>query len=223
MAMSPNGSYPRPGICRLVLVRHAHTELAGTFCGQIDPPLSAQGLAQLPRLKEELAGYAFTHIFSSDLQRARQTAASVAAASGLPVQIEASLRELAFGRWEGLDWDHAMARDPEFAQHWLDHYPLVPAPEGEDFSDFRTRICHAMNAIAAEVQEGCVAVVTHAGVIRTFLSTIAPALGDTAAFLQCDYASYREAWHDGEQWRLPSEITNACDEIRQMSDSRHRS
>ena len=33
--------------CTLILVRHAHTDMAGRFCGHTDPPLSAEGLAQL--------------------------------------------------------------------------------------------------------------------------------------------------------------------------------
>ena len=119
-----------PSRSTIVLVRHAHTGMAGKFCGQIDPPLSAQGLAQLPDLNDRLGGQAFTHIFSSDLERARQTAESIASRHGLPVQLLRSLREIAFGSWEGLDWDQVVAQDPAYAQRWLDHYPVRPCSRG---------------------------------------------------------------------------------------------
>ena len=40
----------------LVLVRHAHTDMAGTFCGTSDPALSAQGVAQLAALSNMFPG-----------------------------------------------------------------------------------------------------------------------------------------------------------------------
>jgi alpha-ribazole phosphatase len=207
--------------CTLVLVRHAHTEMAGTFCGQLDPPLSAWGTAQLPDLQGKLSQYSFTHIFSSDLQRARQTAESIAAGRNLQVQSMSSLRELAFGSWEGLDWDQVMAQDAERAQRWLDLYPSLPAPGGEDFEDFLHRIQDAMNTIAVEVQSGCAAVVTHGGVIRTFLGGLTQSRGASADFSNCDYTSCWEVWHESGHWMLPARHSStrmSSDELQPMSD-----
>jgi len=186
----------------LILVRHAHTEMAGRFCGQIDPPLSAQGLAQLPELSEKLNGYSFTHIFSSDLVRTRQTAGAIAARHNLPVEVLRSLREVAFGSWEGLDWDQVVAQDPVYAQRWLDHYPSLPAPGGEGLEPFRRRIREAMDAIADAVQGGCAVVVTHGGVIRTFSGNLLR----TGSGFQCDYAGCWEISHEGQQWGTLQEI-----------------
>ena len=148
--MSEKKSSPRRPT--LILVRHAHTAMAGRFCGQIDPPLSPEGLTQLPELNERLRSYSLTHIFSSDLQRARQTAESIACRHKLPVHLLASLREIAFGSWEGLNWEQVMAQDRDYAQRWLDLYPSIPPPGGEEFEHFRERIQNAMNEIATQAQ-----------------------------------------------------------------------
>lgn len=192
------------GACsRLILVRHAHTDMAGKFCGISDPPLSDQGLSQLAALNQKLKVYPLTHIFSSHLQRARQTAEAVAQTFGLQVQYVEFLHELAFGSWEGLDWDQVLARDPAYAQRWLDNHPSVPAPGGEYFDDFVRRIQHAMSNVAEQIGDGCAAVVTHAGVIRTFLKRTAVLQGITYDLALCDYTSCWEVWREQGQWKLP--------------------
>lgn len=188
--------------CTLLLVRHAHTAMAGTLCGQSDPPLSEQGIAQLTELNQRLATYPVTHIFSSGLQRARQTAESIAQCRGLNVQYLDFLHELAFGSWEGLNWDQVVALDPAYAQHWLDNYPNVPSPGGEHFSDFCMRVQRAMTVIAEQVDRGCAVVVTHAGIIRTFLASLAHLPNVPFDPQDFDYVSCWEVSGDGEHWQL---------------------
>ena len=188
--------------CTLLLVRHAHTEMAGRFCGASDPPLSQQGIAQLAGLNQRLAAYPVTHIFSSGLQRARQTAESIAQGRGLKVQYLDFLHELAFGSWEGLNWDQVVALNPACAQHWLDNYPNIPSPGGEHFKDFCTRVQRAMTVIAAEAKCGCALVMTHAGVIRTFLGSLSHSSNASFDPQGCDYVSCWEVCGDGEQWQL---------------------
>lgn len=193
--------------CRLILIRHGHTHLAGTFCGLIDPPLSKEGIAQLPALNEKLKAYPITQIFSSVLQRARQTAEAIAQPRGLQIHFEPSLHELAFGSWEGLNWDEVMARDAEYAQRWLDSHPSVPAPGGECFEDFLLRIQRGLRDIAAGHNGACIAVVTHAGVIRTFLGDVARKSGISYDLAQCDYTSCWEVWREAGKWHLPPTST----------------
>jgi alpha-ribazole phosphatase/probable phosphoglycerate mutase len=210
---------------RLILVRHAHTGMAGRFCGHSDPPLSVEGVLQLPDLTEKLGGYAISHVFSSDLERTRQTAQAIAGPRNLPIRFLPTLRELAFGRWEGKNWDEVMEQDPECAQRWLDRYPFVPAPGGEVFEDFRKRIQDAMNGIAEDIQGSCAVVVTHAGVIRTFLETVARSNGYPGDFAQCDYASCWEVTREQGRWTFVNELTqeSACQAMgtRPMSDGGH--
>lgn len=191
--------------CTLVLVRHAHTAMAGTFCGTSDPPLSDLGLAQLAALNQRLKAFPFRQIFSSPSKRARQTAEAIAQNFGLQVQYVEFLHELAFGSWEGLDWDQIVARDPDYAQRWLDLHPSIPAPGGEIFEDFLQRIQHAMTSIAGQVEDGGAVVVTHAGVIRTFLGDIARPQGISLDLSVCDYISCWEVWRKAGHWHLPGQ------------------
>ncbi|MFZ0312344.1 MAG: histidine phosphatase family protein [Candidatus Korobacteraceae bacterium] len=222
--MSRSRKSASPARCTLVLVRHAHTGMAGRFCGHSNPPLSAQGRAQLSDLNRRLRAFSLDHVFSSDLERARQTAESVAQRRNLPVHALVSLRELAFGSWEGLDWEQVVARNSAFAQQWLDLSPSLAAPEGEEFEDFRKRIHAAMEQIANQVQNGCALVVTHAGVIRTFLQDhdLAQTSQGPGDFAQYDYTSCWEVWREAGQWCLPHRnhryIAVSSDERRLMSD-----
>ena len=101
-----------------------------------------------------------------------------------------------------------MAQDPVYAQHWLDLYPSIPAPGGERYDDFRDRIQSTMDAIAREVREGCAAVVTHAGVIRTFLSEIVDAPDQPADLSKCDYTSCWEVRYEAGKWSLLKSSTS---------------
>ncbi len=189
------------GCSKLLLVRHARTELAGRFCGHSDPPLDEEGQKQLPHLNQQLSTKEFTRVFSSDLLRTRQTAESIAAPRGMEVQFRSNLREIAFGSWEGLTWDELMAREPETAQHWLDHYPNEKAPGGESFELFRSRIRQEITAIADDARGAVAVVVTHAGVIRTFLQDL-QLRNEGEGFADLGYCSVHEIVRQGSRWTL---------------------
>jgi broad specificity phosphatase PhoE len=186
----------------IVLLRHAHTEMAGRFCGEIDPPLSKQGRQQLPKVAEELAKYPVTHVFSSDLLRSRQTANSIVAKLRLTVELLHGLRELRFGEWEGLDWAEVSERYPEYAQRWMAQYPWLPAPGGEDFGAFRDRVRGALAEVADRISGGCAVVVTHGGVIRTAMLDIQKLPESALAGIECGYASSIELYRSDGIWNL---------------------
>jgi broad specificity phosphatase PhoE len=95
-----------------------------------------------------------------------------------------------------------MARDPEYAQRWLDLYPDLPAPGGEKFADFSRRIQRAIAAIANQADNGCAVVVTHAGVICALLGRVSSVEGTTLDLTRCEYGSCWEVWREAGQWRV---------------------
>ncbi len=189
--------------CTLLLVRHAHNGMAGRFCGHTDPPLSHQGRKQSTKLAEALGKRRLTHIFSSDLLRARETATRIAASSGLGIEFLPGLREMRFGEWEGLTWDEVSARDAAYARRWMAEYPWLPTPGGEEFGGFRQRIQAVLAQVAVRISGGCAAVVTHGGVIRTFLLNVLNLPESGLGVLSCEYASCIEVQMRAGRWYAP--------------------
>lgn len=133
--------------------------MAGRFCGHTDPELNNRGREQAGALL--LPG--LEHVYSSDLRRAVSTAEVL----GVPVTLRPALREMYFGAWEGLSWEEIERAYPDYAQEWLARYPALPAPEGERFQEFKTRVVDEVHWLLG--QQGLSAVVTHAGVLRVVL------------------------------------------------------
>ena len=153
-----------------LFIRHAATDLAGTFCGSSDPPLNALGHAQVETLVEALRAESIQAVYASDLLRARETAEALARSHEAPLHLRAALRELHFGDWEALTWEQIEAQDPGFAARWVAEFPALPAPHGESIPLFRARILTELNHLSQCAQPGRhVAVITHAGPLRVLL------------------------------------------------------
>jgi len=151
----------------LLFIRHGETDWnrQQRFQGQIDVPLNATGQAQAARLAERLAADRHDALFSSDLQRARETAAPLAAAWRLvPVSL-AGFREQHFGVLEGLDVPTIQARHPDLWQRWLEHRADYALPGGENLRQFHARVIAAVRELAAAQAGARLAVVTHGGVL----------------------------------------------------------
>ncbi len=137
----------------LLLVRHGETDwnAEGRLQGQTDRPLSDYGRRQARQLAEELADEDLAAIYASDLARARQTAEIVGERIGLPVELDAGLREKDWGTWEGLT---AVERDRvEFV--------------GESTEAHSERMLRALRRICERHPDGGrVLVVTHGGSMR---------------------------------------------------------
>jgi len=156
----------------LLFIRHAQTDLAGTFCGRTDPQLNAVGLSQLPLLAGALALDPMDVIYASDLLRAQQTAKFLALPRGVAVVLRPALRELDFGDWETLTWDQIELRDKAYAARWIAEFPSLPAPNGELIPLFKHRALQEIAWLRQQAAEQNIAVVTHAGVLRVLLEEL---------------------------------------------------
>ncbi len=152
----------------LLFIRHGETDWnrQQRFQGQIDVPLNAHGQQQALRLAQRLAADKYDALFSSDLQRAQQTAAPLADAWGLPVTTLAGFREQHFGMLEGLDVPTIQAQHPALWQHWLQQRGDYALPGGgESLQQFHDRVLAAVQALLARNAGARIAVVTHGGVL----------------------------------------------------------
>jgi broad specificity phosphatase PhoE len=148
----------------IAFVRHGQTELnrGGRLQGRIDAPLSALGAEQAAALGRGFASQPVVRVLSSPLQRARDTAAAIAAAHGLTVEADERLIELDYGDWDGLpladisssDWA-TWRHDPEFAP-----------PGGERLTDVTARVAGFTASVFRDHGNDLVIAVSHVSPIK---------------------------------------------------------
>jgi broad specificity phosphatase PhoE len=174
----------------LVFIRHAETDLAGTFCGHSDPPLNARGQAQVDGLIAQYTSEHFDAIYSSDLRRAVDTATSLAQAFGVPHTTTSKLREIYFGDWEAMTWVEIERKDADHARRWAEAFPDVTAPNGEPYAIFKSRVLSEVDRLCDLAVDKRIAVVTHAGVMRIVLRNLLGYTEQQARELTKPYCSF---------------------------------
>lgn len=155
---------------RLVLVRHGESALgrARRYAGHRDTPLTSKGRRQISRLRPRFKELNPELIFSSDLSRCLETADILA--GGRAVRSSRHLRELDFGAWEGLTAEACRRRDPERFEGWLRDPRSVQPPDGESLAHLWKRVGAYISALVCRHPGRTLAIVTHAGPIRTLVA-----------------------------------------------------
>ena len=157
---------------RLLLVRHGETELnsAERYWGHSDVKLSALGIRQAERLGDRLAAERIDAVYSSDLQRALVTAETIALRHQLDVTLSAELREINFGKLEGLNFEEISQLFPEFTAKWkVQRSTDIEFPGGESLNELNNRVRNFVGRLKKHKAEETVLVVTHAGVLRSLI------------------------------------------------------
>jgi broad specificity phosphatase PhoE len=184
---------------RIVFWRHGRTEwnARGLFQGQEDIALDDLGRQQAAQAAYELKHLSPSLIVSSDLERARDTAAALCVATGMPVSTDARFRETYAGRWQGLAFAEIGRRFPQDQQAWHAGDPRVAAGGGESRLDVGERMkAGALEAVAAIEPGQTVVVVSHGGAIRAGVAAlmgIPPELwGSLAGVANCHWSVLEE-------------------------------
>jgi broad specificity phosphatase PhoE len=165
----------------LFLIRHGETDWnrEGRWQGHEDRGLTDRGAEQARRAADALGIWTFDAIYASDLRRARDSAAPLAAAAGLEVVERRDLREIDTGSWTGLTRDDVAAQDPagaarhaEGASGWTG---------GETYEALQQRVAAVLDDLARRHPAGeRLAVFTHGGVIRAAVAHVFGAGADKA-------------------------------------------
>jgi len=122
----------------LLLTRHGLTSAGNVMLGgQLDLPLAPEGRTEAEALRRRLAGVRIDRIISSPMLRALETAQAVA--TGRPVEVDERLRELDYGRWEGLTYTEIDGRDRELRRRWEHDPAATHSPGGESGDDVAAR------------------------------------------------------------------------------------
>ncbi|HEY50790.1 MAG TPA: histidine phosphatase family protein [Dehalococcoidia bacterium] len=157
----------------IILVRHGETEwnVAEVFRGQIDIGLSKTGVKQAELLAEYLSTAAIEAIYSSPLQRARQTAGAIARLHELKVNVAADLIDFNFGRWQGLSHEEVKEKYGELYATWVTHPEQVSMLDGETLDDVRKRVIRFIDKVIKE-HPGTTAIVSHRVVNKVIICAL---------------------------------------------------
>lgn len=154
----------------IYLIRHGETawNIDHRFQGKTNIQLTSKGIAEAGLLGNRLADTPFEVIYTSPLDRAKQTAEIIADYQKTPVSILNPFCEVSFGKWEGYTFEEIREFTP-----WLDQWYKDPGaytiPEGDDLVAEVANLEREMIALAKKHEGQKIAIVAHAGILRLAL------------------------------------------------------
>ena len=154
----------------IYLVRHGQSmgNLNDQFIGHTDIALTELGYRQAEMAAAYLKDIPIDAIYSSDLQRAYNTALATARVKGLPVTKTAQMREVFGGKWEGECFSELHKLYPEDFGCWCTDFGTCRCTVGESVWELQCRIVGEVRRIAEENPGKAVAIFCHATPIRVF-------------------------------------------------------
>jgi len=163
---------PKP--TTILLVRHGQTPTTGKVLPgrAAGLHLADQGHEQAKIAALRLAELKIDAVYSSPLERAKETAAPISKACGLRTKIERGLFECDFGDWTGKELKDLM-KLPEWQT--VQRAPSTfRFPEGESFTEMQTRMVGALDKLRKLHPGGTIVCVSHADTIK---AAVAHAMG----------------------------------------------
>ena len=154
----------------IYLIRHGDIDTfsPSRFLGQTDLPLNETGIRQARALHDRLQHIKFSHVFTSPLQRAAQTAALVSGRAIESVNRIGAFKEINLGAWEGLTVEEVRSQFPGAYEQRGQDLECFRPQGGESFADLSARCYPALLTLVNEYS-GPLLVVAHAGVNRVLL------------------------------------------------------
>lgn len=176
---------------RFILLRHGQTQHSAEqrFSGTSEPELTDTGRDQARRAADALHTFGrIDAIVASPQARAQGTARIAAGVLGLDIATEEGLREMAFGDFEGLTRDEAVARDAGVFEQWQASPNNAP-PGGESLTALHRRVSRTRLKLQERYEGQTVLVVTHMTPVKSFIRQGLGANADMFKHLFLDLAS----------------------------------
>ena len=168
-------SAPRRKSTLVLLVRHGRTPKTGVILPGRAPSLhlADEGRRQAEAVAQRIGRLpSVAAVYTSPLERARETAAPIASARGIPLRVERDLNECDIGEWTGIRLSRAR-RKPEW--QLVRHHPSgFRFPGGESFTEMQARLTGALARLVERHPGETIVAVSHADPIK---SAVAHALG----------------------------------------------
>ena len=162
---------------RVFVLRHGESADPHVFHGaESDVGLSERGRRQAEVVAPVLAAQAPAAVVSSAMRRARDTAAPIAAACGLPVLLEPLLHERRVGALGGTPFGAAEGVWPDTLRRWVAGETSFAPPHSESFDDVRDRVLPVWERLTRTYAGRCLVVVAHGVVCKVLFLSVLPGL-----------------------------------------------
>lgn len=157
----------------IYLIRHGESEsnVAKTFTGQLDAPLTDLGRRQAAAIASYFLGKHIDRIYASDLSRAYETALPLSKISRVPIEKNAAFREIYGGKWEGEKFAELQYMYPADYALWRNNIGAARPTGGESIREIALRTTKAVQQIAKAHPHETIVIASHAVPIRAMLNT----------------------------------------------------
>ncbi len=160
---------------RIYLVRHGQIELKSekTYIGQLDLPLSPEGIKQAQKLQEQLKPISLDCAYTSPLNRCVETLDILLDERPMiPRFTIDALQEINMGEWDGKTFTEIKERYPESFEQRGRELDVFAPPAGESFVSLQQRVLPAFAEMVKENDAKSIVILAHAGVIRVILANL---------------------------------------------------
>ncbi len=163
--------HPEESITTLLLIRHGHTRMTeeGRLYSDPEAELTDEGLKQSKALAEWLMSRPPDVVLSSTAKRVVATAESISGQTNIPILRVEDLNEWHVGNWEGRTYLDLKKNSPDEYKAWTADPIRMRPPGGESIEDMYERTKSRIAEIIEQYDGKRVALVTHAGIVRSVL------------------------------------------------------
>ncbi len=178
------------------LIRHTRPEVSAGICyGATDLSLGSTYPQDLKGLRDFFSDVSIDRVYSSPLTRCQHLAQDLFPLASTEL---AELAEFDFGEWEGQTWDNISRRE---LTYWSDDLVNYVVPGGESLRVFHQRVIRAWLHINDETIDS-VAVVCHAGTIRSILCDFLNIPLQNSTLINLDYGAVSKLSFSGQVKKL---------------------
>ncbi len=158
----------------LFLLRHGQTASSreNAFCGVSDPELTADGLAMAEAFAAANRQLPWAAVFASPMRRTLATARPLCQALGIEAQVRDGLKEINYGKWEGLTVESVDRDYHDDYLRWTADPAWYPPTGGELAVSIASRAMQVVEEIRRRYSDGNVLIVGHKATLRIVLCSL---------------------------------------------------